>query len=166
MQRESTYLYLDLAGYFTPAEAIDYYLGKHHALSLQHALSRLEQEDFSLPPLLSIFAFLFTPTPHAQTHRLTVDSEAVAKLVYNDGVRVLLGGLGRVVGRMGAECSLGQELALKVLMNVIYTCVDYLEHNPTNAASSAELNQLYVGKSANSQICRSTTLSCAWSPSV
>jgi len=59
MEKESTFLYEDITSFFTASEAIDYYLGKHHHLSLQKCLAMFEENQFTLPPLLSIFALLF-----------------------------------------------------------------------------------------------------------
>ena len=36
-------------------------------------------------------------------------------------------------------------MSLKILMNIIFVCIDFLENNPTHSASSLELNELYKG---------------------
>lgn len=54
------FLFRDISHFFTPSEVVDYYLGKNAGLSLQHALSMLEEGQYALNPLTAIFAYLFS----------------------------------------------------------------------------------------------------------
>jgi hypothetical protein len=57
-----SFLFKDLSHFFTPSEAMDYHVGKNNGVSLQRALSLLEEGQYSLNALTAIFAFLFTTT--------------------------------------------------------------------------------------------------------
>jgi hypothetical protein len=142
---------------------VDYYLGRAAGLSLQHALSLLEEGQYSFNPLAAIFAFLFTlKRKDPPSFELNVPS--MKELINNDGAKLLLCGVERVLGRLAEKegGSLENEMALKVLLNLIYVTVDFLELNPTNAVSSLELNQLYTGTSSLTQTSGSTNSSCGW----
>jgi hypothetical protein len=141
-----SFLFRDFSHFFTPSEVVDYYLGKAAGVSLQHALSMLEEGQFSLTPLSAIFAFLFL-LRRKEPISLELNKSNLRELINNDGVKLLLCGVERLLSRLGEKdgATMENEMALKVLLNLIYVCIDFLELNETNGKSSEELNQLYLG---------------------
>ncbi len=55
----SCFLYTNISHFFTPSEIVDYYIGKHHGLSLQHSLSLFEENQYNLASLSSVFSYIF-----------------------------------------------------------------------------------------------------------
>jgi hypothetical protein len=142
----SAFVFGDTAYFFSFGEVVDYYVGRSQKMSMQLVLARLEEQRIEVEALLSLFAGLC----REQDGRVVVDDASIAALIDNDGIKLVFSSLRRQLDRMQEKegDGLGQEMSLKVLMNILYICCDYLERNPTHASSSAELNQVFQGTSA------------------
>lgn len=81
---------------------MDYYLGKSNGISLQHALSLLEQGQYSLNPLLAIFAFVFDLTKK-DPPCLQTNSANMRELINNDGAKLLLCGIDRALSKLNEK---------------------------------------------------------------
>lgn len=77
---------------------MDYHIGIATGLSLQAALSMLEQGKYSLPPLAAIFAMVFNKNAESQSFQ--VNPARMCELINNDGVKLLIGGLEKLLGVM------------------------------------------------------------------
>lgn len=75
---------------------MDYHIGVSTGLSLQAALSMLEQGKYTLQPLAAIFAMAFNKNAES----FQVNPARMCELINNDGVKLLIGGLERLLGVM------------------------------------------------------------------
>ena len=73
---------------------------------------------------------------------VVVDDKGIGKIIDNDGVKLLWTSLSRLLEKMQEKDNdnLNNEMCLKIIINSLYLCMDYLERNPTHEPSSKELN--------------------------
>jgi hypothetical protein len=73
---------------------------------------------------------------------VAVDDKGIVKVIDNDGVKLLWTSLSRLLEKMQEKDNdnLNNEMCLKIIINSLYLCMDYLERNLTHEASSKELN--------------------------
>jgi hypothetical protein len=63
-------------------------------------MGMLEQNQFTLPPLLSLFALLFQVKEEKETIRFSTNEQTIVQLINNDGVKLLMSGINTLLFRL------------------------------------------------------------------
>ena len=121
----SAFVFTDTSYFFSYSEIIDYYLGREVKYSLQYVLNQLEEVKVEVDCMFALFASLCREKEEGD---VVIDDQGVANFINNDGLRVLLSVLERHVEKMQEKDNdgLANEMSLKIMINVVYICCDYL----------------------------------------
>jgi hypothetical protein len=95
----SCYLFAEISHFFTASEVVDYYIGKAAGLSLQCSLSMLEQGLYTINPLASLFAYLFS-IKRKDPLSLELNKANIKELINSDGLKILISGIERLLNRL------------------------------------------------------------------